>query len=50
MENTEENLGLNLNLNRVKQILEENNLLIECNIIHENVISISCDSRKVEKR
>ena len=40
---------LKLKLSTIKRILEENNLLVECDIRTEDVQSISCDSRNIEQ-
>lgn len=49
MDDDEAKCGLVLGLNKIKEILIKNNLLIECNIIDEDIKSISCDSRNIEK-
>lgn len=41
--------GLVLGLNKIKEILIKNKLLIECNIIDEDINYISYDSRNIEK-
>lgn len=46
MKNTE--TELRLSLNKVKDILLENKLLIECNINDESIDYISCDSRDIK--
>lgn len=47
MENNEYK-ELNLSLNKIKDILIKNDLLIDFNISNKNVNYISCDSRNVK--
>ena len=49
MDDDEAKCGLVLGLNKIKEILIKNNLLIECNIINEDINYISCDSRNIER-
>lgn len=49
MDDDEAKWGLVLGLNKIKEILIKNNLLIECNIIDEDINYISCDSRNIER-
>lgn len=49
MDNDEAKCGLVLGLNKIKEILIKDNLLIECSIIDEDINYISCDSRNIER-